>query len=139
MRKIINIEKKKIGIKQPVFLIAEVGSNHNRDKNTVKKLIDCAAKAGFDAVKFQIYDAKEAFSANETTKDVKLDHLYGLKPWWEVARDRILMPREWFGEMFSYVRKKNKPIFIEFDTMRTCGHVGPEDDDIEHNYRKKDC
>lgn len=104
MRKIINIEKKKIGIKQPVFLIAEVGSNHNRDKNTVKKLIDCAAKAGFDAVKFQIYDAKEAFSANETTKDVKLDHLYGLKPWWEVVRDIILMPREWFQEMFKYVR-----------------------------------
>ena len=35
---------------------------------------------------------------------MKLDHLYGLKPWWEVARDIILMPREWFQEMFEYVR-----------------------------------
>tara|TARA_Y100000294_G_scaffold176914_1_gene200706 strand:+ start:633 stop:1676 length:1044 start_codon:yes stop_codon:yes gene_type:complete len=41
-------------------------------------------------------------------------------------------------QAISYVRKKNRPIFIEFDTMRTCGHVGPEDDDKEHNYRKKD-
>ena len=34
--------------------------------------------------------------------------------------------------------KKRKPIFLEFDTMRSCGHVGPENDDEEFNYRKKD-
>ena len=100
------IENKKIGDENPCFLIAEIGSNHNRDKNTVFKLIDASADAGFDAVKFQIYDAKEAFSSKETTKDVGLDHLYGDKPWWEVARDTILMPRDWFGEMFEYIRKK---------------------------------
>ena len=41
-------------------------------------------------------------------------------------------------EALLYIRKKNKPIFLEFDTMRTCGHVGPENDDLEFNYRKKD-
>ena len=41
-------------------------------------------------------------------------------------------------ETIYYVRNKRKPIFIEFDTMRTCGHVGPEDDDKEFNYRNKD-
>ena len=79
---------------------------NNRDKKTVFKLIDACAEAGFDCVKFQIYDPEEAFSKKETTKDVKLDHLYGLKPWWIVARDKILMPREWFEEMFDYIRKK---------------------------------
>ena len=49
------------------------------------------------------------FSKNEMTSDVKLEHLYGIKPWWEVARDVILMPRDWFGEMFEYTRK-NKMI-----------------------------
>ena len=34
------IENKKIGDENPCFLIAEIGSNHNRDKNTVFKLID---------------------------------------------------------------------------------------------------
>ena len=62
------------------------------------------SKFGVGFVKFQIYDAKEAFSAKEMTTDVKLDHFYGVKPWWEVARDIILMPREWFQEMFEYVR-----------------------------------
>lgn len=106
MRKKIFIEGKSIGDNYPVFTIAEIGSNHNRSKNTVKKLIDAASKAGFDAFKFQIYDAEEAFSKNETTKDVNLHHIYGKKPWWKVAKEKILMPREWFGEMFDYVRKK---------------------------------
>ncbi len=39
---------------------------------------------------------------------------------------------------FNYVRKKQKPIFIEIDTMRMCGHVGPENDDLEFNYRNKE-
>lgn len=105
MNKKFKIEKKFIGDGYPAFLIAEISSNHNRDKNTIKKLINYAAESGFDAVKFQIYDAEQAFSKNEMTTDVGLDHIYGIKPWWEVARDKILMPREWFGEMFDYVRK----------------------------------
>ena len=42
------------------------------------------------------------------------------------------------GQAISYVRNKGKPVFLEFDTMRTCGHVGPENDDKEFNYREKD-
>lgn len=103
--KIINVGKLKVGDGQRCFLIAEVGSNHNLDKEIVRNLIDAAAQSGFDAVKFQTYDPREVFSARITTEDVKLKHLYGMRPWWEVARDRILMPREWFGEMFEYIRK----------------------------------
>jgi N-acetylneuraminate synthase len=36
-----------------LFLIAEIGINHNGDMNIAKELIDAAADAGFDAVKFQ--------------------------------------------------------------------------------------
>lgn len=36
-----------------LFLIAEIGINHNGDVSIAKKLIDAAADAGFDAVKFQ--------------------------------------------------------------------------------------
>ena len=38
--------------KQP-FLIAEIGINHNGDIQLARKMIDAAADAGFDAVKFQ--------------------------------------------------------------------------------------
>jgi N-acetylneuraminate synthase len=36
-----------------IFLIAEIGINHNGDMSIAKQLIDAASDAGFDAVKFQ--------------------------------------------------------------------------------------
>ena len=106
MEKVFEIEGTKIGEGQKCYTIAEIASNHNRDKETVRKLIDASVEAGFDAVKFQIYDAEEAFSKNVTTGDVNYSHFYGNKPWWEIARDKILMPRDWFEEFYAYARKK---------------------------------
>jgi len=37
----------------PTYLIGEIGINHNGDLGLAKRLIDEAAEAGFDAVKFQ--------------------------------------------------------------------------------------
>lgn len=39
-----------------VFIIAEIGINHNGDIEIAKKLIDMAKGAGCDAVKFQKRD-----------------------------------------------------------------------------------
>ena len=36
-----------------IFIIAEIGINHNGDIDIAKQLIDAAVDAGFDAVKFQ--------------------------------------------------------------------------------------
>lgn len=41
-----------------VYIIAEVGVNHNGDKTSALKLMDMAKKAGADAVKFQMYYPK---------------------------------------------------------------------------------
>lgn len=41
-----------------VFIIAEAGVNHNGDIEIAKKLIDAAASAGADAVKFQTFRAE---------------------------------------------------------------------------------
>ena len=101
-----------IGYNQKCFIIGEIGSNHNRNKITVKRLIDACSDAKFNAVKFQLYDPELAFSKNLLTKDVKLSHLYGANtPWWEVARDKILMPKSWFNEMYKYARKKGLIVF----------------------------
>lgn len=43
---------------QPVFIIAEAGVNHNGDLELAKKLVDVAAEAGADAVKFQTFKAE---------------------------------------------------------------------------------
>src|SRR4030042_4665202 len=47
------IGNKPVGPGYPVFIIAEIGINHNGRMGIAKKLIDDALKAGVDAVKFQ--------------------------------------------------------------------------------------
>ncbi|MBK7666228.1 MAG: N-acetylneuraminate synthase [Sphingobacteriaceae bacterium] len=47
---------------QGVIIIAEAGVNHNGDLNLAKKLIDAAADAGVDYVKFQTFKAEKLVS-----------------------------------------------------------------------------
>jgi len=51
-----------IGDGQPCFVIAEIGSNHNHDFVLAKKMIEAAAEAGVDAVKFQTFRAQIHYS-----------------------------------------------------------------------------
>ena len=48
----------------PCFIIAEAGVNHNGKIELAKKLIDVAADAGVDAVKFQTFVSEEVVSIN---------------------------------------------------------------------------
>lgn len=49
----VKIGNKLVGDGQPVFIIAEIGINHNGSLEIAKKMIDGAVHAGCDAVKFQ--------------------------------------------------------------------------------------
>ncbi|MEP7294601.1 MAG: N-acetylneuraminate synthase [Burkholderiales bacterium] len=47
---------------QPVFIIAEAGVNHNGSMDLARQLIDVAAAAGADAVKFQTFRSEAVIS-----------------------------------------------------------------------------
>ena len=49
-------------MKNKVMIIAEAGVNHNGDMLMAKKLIDAAAAAGVDYVKFQTFTADKLVS-----------------------------------------------------------------------------
>ena len=53
MTREITIGKRKVGDGHPVYMVAEIGINHNGDVEIAKSLIDVAARHGMDAVKFQ--------------------------------------------------------------------------------------
>lgn len=53
MARTIRIGDRLVGEGQPVYIVAEIGINHNGDVEIAKRLIDAAKLAGCDAVKFQ--------------------------------------------------------------------------------------
>jgi N-acetylneuraminate synthase len=54
---VIHIDGKRISRNDPVYFIAEIGSNFDRDLSRAKDLIHLAKEAGADAAKFQHYTA----------------------------------------------------------------------------------
>ena len=50
--------------KNHIFIIAEIGVNHNGNLKIAKKLIDHAKKADADAVKFQTYNVDDLVLKN---------------------------------------------------------------------------
>lgn len=61
----VKIAKSLVGPGEPTFLVAEIGINHNGDLEQAKKLINIAAGAGCDAVKFQKRTIDVVYTAEE--------------------------------------------------------------------------
>ncbi len=49
----VRVGRHRVGPGEPVYVIAEIGINHNGDLDVARRLIDVAADAGAQAVKFQ--------------------------------------------------------------------------------------
>lgn len=64
-----------------VFIIAEIGINHNGDLSICKKLIDTAVFAGCDALKFQKRNINDVYSAEFLSS-------YRESPWGKTQREQ---------------------------------------------------
>src|SRR5438270_630214 len=80
-----------------LYLIAEVGINHNGNLDIAKQLIDAAADAGFDAVKFQkrtidkvytkeMLDGPRESPWGATQRDQKMGLEFGREQYREIDR-----------------------------------------------------
>ena len=86
-----------------IFLIAEIGINHNGDLNIAKKLIDYASDAGFDAVKFQKRNIEKVYT--KAFLDSPRE-----SPWGSTQRDQkkgLEFNKDDYNEIDQYCRKRN--------------------------------
>ena len=71
-RRTIHIGPREVGPGHPCFIIAEAGVNHNGDLDLAKQLVNVAAEAGADAVKFQTFKAERLVSTQAPKADYQL-------------------------------------------------------------------
>ena len=84
-----------------IFLIAEIGINHNGDINIAKKLIKSAKECGCDAVKFQKRDINIVYTQEYLNS-------YRKSPWGELQRDQkegLELSYENYYEIDEYCKK----------------------------------
>jgi len=84
-----------------VYIIAEAGVNHNGSIDLAKKLIDVAADAGADAVKFQIFKADKVVSKYAPKADYQKCTTDSSESQLEMAKKLELSQRD-FRELAAY-------------------------------------
>lgn len=99
----LHIGERRIGEGEPCFIIAEIGSNHNGSLACAKEMIEVAAKAGVDAVKFQSIQFEEIYSPRHTSKEI------------ETLIRKIELPEEWYADL-AREAEKNGVFFLSAPT-----------------------
>jgi sialic acid synthase SpsE len=103
-----DIAGRTVGPGYPCYVIAEAGANHNRDLGIARELIDVAAAAGADAVKFQVYSGTALYSS----KTPRFQYLEGVsdKDTQKILDDAAL-PREWLSELAGHCADRGITFF----------------------------
>ena len=96
---VVAIGSHHVGVGEPVYVIAEIGLNHNGDVDLAMQLIDVAADAGAQAVKFQ--KRTPEISTPDHMKDTLRDTPWGRMTYLEY-RYRVEMSREQYVEIGDY-------------------------------------
>lgn len=97
----VSIAGRPVGAGHPCFIIAEAGSNHNGSLDQAKRLIDVAAQAGADAVKFQLFRAEKLYPR----KAGRSDYLRTERSIYDIVAD-MEMPYEWLQELSDHCKER---------------------------------
>lgn len=90
---------------QRIFIIAEAGVNHNGSIDNAKLLIEAAAEAGADAVKFQTFIAEQVVSARALKADYQLKTTGAGESQLEMIK-KLELDLEAHRVLLEYCRKK---------------------------------
>ena len=88
-----------------VFIIAEAGVNHNGSFDLAKKLIDAAADAGADCVKFQTFKADTLASKSAEKAAYQQQTTDSAESQYQMLK-KLELPDEWHSLLMDYCREK---------------------------------
>lgn len=103
----VQIGNKKVGGSNPCFIVAEIGINFDGKYEQALKLIDAAANAGCDAVKFQLFKAEKMYTENAGKYKIATGEKQDIIP---IVKDGEL-PHTWIPDLKKYANSKNLVFF----------------------------
>jgi N,N'-diacetyllegionaminate synthase len=105
IEEIISIGGRSVGAGQPCFIIGEAGVNHNGSLKVARELVDVAAKARVDAVKFQTFKPEKVCSPFAPKAAYQLRNMGGGESQLEMGK-KLELPFEAFRELQAYSKSK---------------------------------
>lgn len=99
----LQLPSRSVGADNPVFIVAECGINHNGSLDMALEMIEQAAAAGVDAVKFQLFRAEGMYTPDAGLYETAAGDMV---PIYELMRD-VELPLEWIPELSNRCRKCN--------------------------------
>ncbi len=102
----IKIGNRVVSDNSSTFIIAEAGVNHNGDMKIAKEMIDVAAEAGVDAVKFQTFKTDKLILKNVGKAPYQKNTTSGTETQYDMLK-RLEITREQTFELMQYCKEKN--------------------------------
>lgn len=89
-----------------VYIIAEMGDNHNGNPEYAFKLVDKAVDAGADCVKFQVFKTEEVISFKAEKAEYQKNNTGTEENQFEMVK-KLELNNDTYVELFDYCKKKN--------------------------------
>lgn len=102
-----------------VYIVAEVGCNHNGDYNLAKKMVSEAKNAGVDAVKFQTFKADQLISKYAPKAEYQIKVTGNEESQLEMTR-KLELPYAEFVKLEEYAKSLGLDVFstpFDFDSI----------------------
>ncbi|MCL2060660.1 MAG: N-acetylneuraminate synthase [Oscillospiraceae bacterium] len=109
-----------------VFIIAEIGVNHNGDVELGKKLIDAATRSGADAVKTQLFVAKSMTSAGAQKAAYQRETTDGGESQLDMLK-KLELSAEQYATLDEHVKSIGATLFaapFDSDSIKTLARLG---------------